>query len=227
MISRMWFYTYDTKLTDVADTTILPGSFLDLRGDGTYSLDFNGFETGTWQFINDNELILTSDQKKQTNIAVKYVSEKSMNIFLFQRNFEFEGLPNNGMTGIEDPFSRQNNQWRIHATAKETDQQIAARLANHFQFWEAYFNWGLAHHIDYLDVRSTATPIKIYGNGFTLKPFNQLPVAWKRCFYDEEGCRKANDKIKQLFDNNTITWPHTDNKFKMFLSAFQQLRRAI
>ncbi|HTL10142.1 MAG TPA: hypothetical protein VL307_17830, partial [Chitinophagaceae bacterium] len=97
----------------------------------------------------------------------------------------------------------------------------------HFKFWERYFTWALNDRIDYIDVRSTPTPIKIYGNGFALKPFEELPAAWKNYFYDEEDCRAANEKIKYIFDNNLLAWPHTDNRYKLFIAAFQQLQKQL
>jgi hypothetical protein len=62
-------------------------------------------------------------------------------------------------------------------------------------------------------------------DGFTLKPFNELPLVWKRYFYDDEDCRKANDMLKDIFENRTISWAHTDNKFEMFMGAFQQMEQ--
>jgi hypothetical protein len=225
-VSKIWFYTYSTGSTDPRDTLLTPASFLDLRNNGTYTMDFNGFDAGKWELAG-SQLVLTNDKNEVTRLAVRYASGKELRLYVHEAVFKFEGYPNQSMTDAEDPFSRQNNRWRLHARAKESDQQLTARLANHFGFWEAYFTWALDQHINYIDVRSTPTLIKIYGNGFGLKPMEQLPGTWKAYFYDEEDCRRANDKVKVLFDNNSIAWPHTENKFEMFISAFQQLRQKI
>jgi hypothetical protein len=37
-------------------------------------------------------------------------------------------------------------------------------LHNHCQFWETYFTWALKNELATIDVRSTPTAIKIYGN---------------------------------------------------------------
>jgi hypothetical protein len=87
---------------------------------------------------------------------------------------------------------------------KESAAQIRMRLLNHCRFWEMYFTWALNNHIQYIDVRSTPTPVKIYGNGFGLKPFSELPDAWKMYFYDEEDCRAASEKIQYVF--NKTCW---------------------
>ena len=71
------------------------------------------------------------------------------------------------------------------------------------------------------------TLIKIYGNGLELKPYNTLPQKWISYFYDEEDCRKANGIMEDVLRNENIAWPHTDNKYKAFISVFQQLQQKI
>ena len=225
-LSKLWFYTYNTGSADPRDTLLTPASFLNLQKDGSYTMDFSGFESGQWE-LQGPQLVLTNTKKEVTKIPIRNVSGKDLRIYIHEAVFEFEGRPNQFMTEAENPFSVKNNRWRLHPDAKETDQQITARLSNHFGFWIAYFTWALDNSIQYVDVRSTPTNIKIYGNGFGLKPFEQLPAAWKSYFYDAEDCRKANAQVERLFDNNSIAWPQTDNKFKFFISAFQQLRQKI
>ena len=78
-----------------------------------------------------------------------------------------------------------------------------------------------------LEVRAIPTPLKIYGNGFELKSFDQLPQDWIFIFFDKDDCRKSNEIITRLFETNNINWPDTESKYKMFLSAFVQLQRQL
>jgi len=87
----------------------------------------------------------------------------------------FDSQPLASGKNADDPFSVQNNKWRIPPTHRETDDEIKQRLYNHCQFWESYFEWALANEQATVDVRSTPTAIKIYGNGFGLKPVEELP----------------------------------------------------
>ncbi|HEV2482643.1 MAG TPA: hypothetical protein VGS79_23420 [Puia sp.] len=135
-------------------------------------------------------------------------------------HFESKPLPDNPG---EDPFSRDNNGWRIPATHKETDAEIKKRLYNHCRFWEFYFKWSQDKKLDIVDVRSTPTPIKMYGNGFGLRPLEDLPPRWKSYFFDDDDCWKANDILKDIFEHQTIAWSNSASKYKMFLGAFQQL----
>jgi hypothetical protein len=234
-LPHLWFFTYSQG--GETDSTLNPSSFLELRKDGTYTRDFGRFDYGTWVY-KDKQLSLNNRVNGIVRInvfPVSNLSSKEMQLDLGAgRTGYFESQPLTAATSpsaatasnfAEDPFSGQNNQWRIPATRKENEEQIKKRLYDHCQFWEAYFIWALKNELSTVDVRSTPTAIKIYGNGFGLKPFEELPGRWKDCFYDTADCRKASDIIQDIFQHRTIAWAHTDNKYKLFISAFQQLKR--
>jgi hypothetical protein len=221
---KLWFYIYSSNVAN-ADTMLTPASFINLQGDGTYTRDFGYFDYGKWDFKNDH-LILTNTNNETLMLAVDMVSANEMQISNHNTPVEnFESLPGSFSGKDQNPFSLENNLWRITPAKKETDAEIKNRLLNHFKFWEKYFTWALNNELKTVDVRSTPTLLKIYGNGFTLKTFDQLPAEWKSFFYDSADCQIANDKMKYFIDNNNIAWPHTENKYKMFISAFQQLQQ--
>jgi hypothetical protein len=222
-LSKLWFYTYSSDRTTGRDTLLTPASFLELRADGTYTRDFGRFDYGSWN-RKDQQLFLTNQQHTTYVYSLGSVIDKDMQLTLSKGvQGDFEGLSLPSEKEAEDPFSLANNRWRIPATHKEDDGEIRRRLANHFRFWQKYFAWALDKQLATVDVRSTPTPIKIYGNGFGLKPIEDLPAEWRSYFFDAEDCQKANDMIKAIFDHQTIAWAHTDSKYKMFLSAFQQM----
>ncbi|MBS1665129.1 MAG: hypothetical protein JST68_29050 [Bacteroidetes bacterium] len=222
-LPHLWFYTYATGSD--GDSLLTPASFLELRGDGSYTRDFGQFEYGGWT-RKDKQILLTNQQHKTNTLTIKGLSSKEMQLVMPDgKEGSFESLPLPSATAAEDPFSSKNNLWRIPPDHKETEAGIRQRLFNHCQFWETYFTWALDKQLETIDVRSTPTSIKIYGNGFGVKPFDELPARWKGCFFDEEDCRKANEMIEDIFRHKSIAWAHTDNKFKLFISAFQQLKR--
>jgi hypothetical protein len=223
-LPKIWFYTYGTGTPNGKDSLLNPASFLELRPDGSYTRDFGAFEYGTW-LKKDHLLILTSHDHQKTSYPLTLPAPGELQLALsggYTVSFESQPIP--AMQQKQDPFSVFNNHWRIHAIHKESDADIRQRLFNHCQFWEAYFRWALDKSLATVDVRSTPTPIKIYGNGFTLKPTADLPAEWVACFYDTDDCEKANKMIRDIFEHKTIAWAQTDNKYKMFLSAFQQLQ---
>lgn len=225
--SGIWFFTYNSNPKELDSTGLNPSNFLVLQEDGHYTKDFGRFEYGQWKYSGD-QLLLTDQNNEKSALTVNYLTAKEMQLGPakgpldnFERQLAGTGDDN------ENPFSLTNNRWRIRANAKENEQQIRMRLFNHFQFWERYFSWALKHKIDYIDVRSTPTLIKIYGNGFTLKPSDDLPPSWRRYFFDEADCLLANELVQKVFQSGNIAWPHTDNRFVLFISAFQQLEKAI
>jgi hypothetical protein len=225
-LPRVWFYTYNTQ-TNVNDSTALtPVSFLSLYNDGTYTRDFTAFEYGHWNTQNSQLFLISKNQTTIFNI--KYTWPNTLLLSDGKGTIaNFEGQPSTFSSADEDPFSLQNNKWRIPATHKETDRELLNRLLNHCRFWEMYFTWGVKNKIDYLDVRSTPTLLRMYGNGLKLKSYQNLPETWHTYFFDEEDCGKANDLMQDILEHNNVAVPHTQDKYKMFVSIFQQLEHLL
>ncbi len=220
-MSSAWLYTHYSGYSDNQKDDFSPASFLLLKDDGSFTCDFGVFEHGRWEY-NDHILFLHAEGSSAFPVELK-----GKELILSKEDgmkLHFESSPVNLKDDNENPFSLGNNQWRIKALQKEADSQLIVRLLNHFRFWETYFAWADKHDIRSIDVRSTATPVKIYGNGFAVKPVEDLPAAWSSVFFDEEDCKRANQIISEQFKKNSISWPRTDNKFKMFTGAFQQLQ---
>ena len=226
-LDGLWFFTHSTEPTQNENEDANPARFLYLHPDNSYTRDFRKFEHGRWK-KNESGLLFTNNQKVTFSYPVKRFTGNELELVSAAGTIlNFERLPAKFSTPAENPFSVENNQWRIPATKKENDGELKTRLANHFRFHEAYFKWALDAKLSSIDVRSTPSPIKIYGNGFALKGFDELPAEWLTYFYEEEDCRKASNIIKEIFEKSDITWSQTDNRYKMFISAFQQLRQKV
>jgi hypothetical protein len=226
-VDRLWFYTYSSSDAKNELTEVTPASFLYLKSDGSYTRDFGKFDYGSWK-LEKSELVLSSKTNQLIIFPIKNFSSNELQLVSAKETIlNFESQPGKFLLASDDPYSIENNQWRVPAVKKEMDAQIRSRLRNHFRFNEAYFKWALDNDLNTVDVRSTPSPIKIYANGFALKEFDDLPATWRSYFFDEEDCRKANAMIKNIFEKGTIGWVHTDNRYKMFISAFQQLQEQL
>lgn len=222
-LEKVWLYTHSSSAASTRDTLLTPASFLLLNEDGSYTKDFGAFEYGAWE-RQEMQLMLTNQQGQTSILEFTPTGKKELQLRAKNgsiANFESQRLP----ASENNPFSKENNAWRIRAAKKETDKEIRSRLLNHCRFWETYFTWALDNELSSIDVRSTPTLIKIYGNGFAIKPFDELPASWKAYFFDEEDCRKANEQLTAIFQQQNIAWPRTQNKYKMFIGAFQQLQQ--
>jgi len=203
-----------------------PANFLYLTEDGKYTRDFGSFEHGEWK-VKDKKLTLTpSDKTGVVTYDLRTLSSKEMVMKLGARASNFRIFPSNGDPD-ENPFSLKNNRWRIHPQARETHQQIVDRLKNHCAFWESYFGWGIKNDLQNMDVRGTPTAIKVYGNGFQLKHYDELPAGWINSFYDSTDCKAATETLRKVFRAKSISWNQKDGKFRMFYSAFRQMREQL
>jgi hypothetical protein len=201
-------------------------NFIDLQPDSTYTAYFTSFDHGKWYF-KENNVILVNSKKQVSEFAVNKVDGKEM-ICTGRADhitLRLNGYKNKFEGAVDNPFSVENNRWRLKPSHPESDKEISERLKDHFRFWEKYFQWGIDSKVSYLDVRSTPSVLKMYGNGFELEYFdNQFPE-WKNNFYDSADCWKAYEKIYYLMYQKNVKWPKTKNRFEGFVSAFQQLQQ--
>jgi hypothetical protein len=207
------------------DYLLTAANFIDLQPDSTYTAYLFYYDFGKWYF-KDQELILVSHNKKIREWSVKKVDGKRLVCMDKAKNlvYRFDGYGNSFKTPGENPFSRENNLWRMKATHKESDSEIAGRLKNHFKFWEKYFAWGLHNGVRYLDVRNVPGVLKLYGNGFQLYYYSEELPEWRNAFYDSADSWKAYEKIYYTMAAKRIQWPETKDRFKIFISAFQQMQ---
>ena len=232
---NVWLYNEEPTADQIAEeknygssagATLTAANFIDLQSDGSYSSYLSSFEYGKW-FFKDQKLILVNRSKKIREFVVNKVNEKEMICTDPMKDvvYRFTGSPNQFPSAGQNPFSPENNQWRSKAKHKESDAELRARLKNHFSFWEKYFAWGLENKISYLDVRSTPSILKMYGNGFELQYYEYLFPEWKNCFYDTTDSRLAYENLYYKMYEKNIKWPDTKNRFERFVSAFQQLQQ--
>lgn len=234
-LAKAWIYNIEPSPQQLAvnnkhgferNEALTGANFIDLQPNGTYTSYLSSFENGKWYF-KDQNLILVNAQKQIMELQVNMLTDKQMVCTDKMKKllYNFEGQPNEFTSALQNPFSKQNNQWRLKPTHKESEAELRARLKNHFSFWEKYFAWGLKNNIDYLDVTSTPSLLKIYGNGFQLEYYENLYPEWQNCFYDTIDCRMAYEDVYYKMYQKNIQWPDSKNRFERFVSAFQQLQQ--
>ena len=223
----MYFYAPVADGQEHPDTALNLASFLQLRPDGSFSEDFGRYDYGNWN-LKDGRLYLTNQHRRTYVYRVLSFTRTELDLRMDSGrtgHFRTHAMPSS--QAAKDPFSLVNNQWRIPAIHKESDAEIRQRLRNHCQFWEVYFRWADTENENTSGIGDFPSPMKIYGNGFGLKHFDNLPQTWRSCFFDEEDCHKADTMIKRTFRRNKINWPKTDNDLQKMISGFQQLQEQL
>jgi hypothetical protein len=229
-LNKTWFFAFYTSSGEnvLPNPPLNPENFIDLQKDGNYTSYISGFDYGTWKKeVNGIQLVNQKGDKKFLKVISLEDGEMTLHLSAILKDgphHVFTGIPNTNINEANNPFSKQNNRWRIRPSAPETSEQIKDRLVNHFRFWEKYFEWAVANDLKTLGIGSMNSPLKIYGNGIALIPYNELPDVWKRNFFDEGDSQIAWDKLKKMMDTKNVAWPKTDNRFKFFISGFQQLQ---
>src|ERR1700744_5670164 len=108
--SRVWCYTFGSG---PGAAGLNPVSFLELRPDGSYTRDFGGYDYGTWE-KKDQQLLLTTPQHKTFVYTIDDLSSKELQLTVAKNRVgHFESKPLPAASPGEDPFSVDNNQWRI------------------------------------------------------------------------------------------------------------------
>ncbi len=228
-LSKVWMYQPGTIKEGKVDSLLSYTNFIELRPDGGFSSYLGKFATGTWSFESKTQklhLVLAGGRRFEIPVN-RDASGRLVLGFASLAIPRFTPHPIPGLFHADDPFAPANNQWRVRAKARETDQQIRGRLISHCHFWVAYFKWADNYDVELEDLRSIPSPIKIYGNGFGLTHFQDEPRPWTVNFYDTADSRKAYDLLRRVFSKNDIKWPNTDNDYKRFADGFEQVEEWI
>ena len=236
VLVKAWIFNDAANEKDMPGKGIGPGleldhrfntaNFIDLQADGTYSSYLPLYETGKW-FYKDQMLIMVNRKKEMLELQVNQVNEDELMCTNKQKGtiYRFKGLRNDFATTSENPFSMNNNLWRIRPARRETDEELRKRMKNHFTYWKQYFAMGLKKKVEVLDIGTTPSLFKLYGNGIQLEYYEYLFPEWKNCFYDSVDCRLAYENVYYKMYQNKIKWPDTENRFERFVSAFSQLEQ--
>lgn len=234
-VNKAWIFQkveFTEGETDYSVEAINPmnldvSSFLDLQEGGKYTSYFGHFDQGEWELKHDTLLLKPSGGWLIIPFKVQSNKNGKMQLFYNPRKaiYTFEGFENSVFnSGLENPFSYSNNKWRQKPETRESDEEIAARLKNHFRFYETYFRWGKSLDKERLLVNNFPGPLTIYGNALELIPSYRYSYSWQQCFYDTSDCNKAYEMLYYHMYSKEIKWPETKNRFEWMISAFNQLQ---
>ncbi|MCB9055525.1 MAG: hypothetical protein H6549_06630 [Chitinophagales bacterium] len=229
-ISQTWFFSYTTQTGKGFKITseLTPENFIDLRSDGSFTSYLDTVEYGRWKEEKGSiNFKLQNGNSKKIQVKNLAIDEIVLDLTPDETNryyHVFSPIPNETLSELDNPFATESQIWRIKPHHSENEKELKDRLRNHFSFWEKYFNWALINNMETLDIHSEQSPLKLYSNGFELIPFEKLSEKWKNCFANDEECLQAWNILKDLISSRNISWPKTDNRFKAFLSVFQQMQ---
>ena len=237
-LARTWIFqkaVYTEGATNFDVEAINPvqlsgASFLDLQEDGSYTSYFGTFDAGQWEENGDVLLLKPASASwMQVPFTIRKMRKGKLDLFYEPRQaiYTFRGYSNDVFTSSGDnPFSLQNNKWRLKPEQPESEAAISQRLRNHFRFFEVLFSWAHVTGQKTLNVNEQPGALRHYANGFELVHYSEQLPEWKACFYDTADVRKAYNQLYYLFYKEDLDWKD-ENRFVMFASAYRQMQQLL
>ncbi len=208
------------------------GLTLSIFNDNTYTVmaGDGSYVPGTWTKEN-NKLTLRPDVDP-TKILVQEVR--------YVRNELKLRNPKTGLTNIysleekplpqakEDPLHKDNNTWRIAATAKESEAQVKERLLNivkHYTYILKAANERKSEVVSFVYSRAL---INIYNGGIGSVPKDQLPEEWIQTFYSRNQALEAYNMFENYLESSTYRAASSGNwiedDYRILLSIYAGLK---
>ncbi|MBG9378596.1 hypothetical protein I5907_20355 [Panacibacter sp. DH6] len=122
----------------------------------------------------------------------------------------------------DDPYSIENNKWRIQPSAAESDAQIKDRVLNHLHFWKLLFADGQQFERPFISYNWFDSPLVVASNGVQLDFLYKHDKEWAQNFYDTAQAQRGYEMMDKGFDKK-LKFMKTDNKYAKQEDMMKQL----
>ena len=127
----------------------------------------------------------------------------------------------------DEPFSVENNRWRISSNRPETDTDIRRRLKENLHFFILFYRSVIIRDDRTVSFWGLPSCFKWYGGGIYLKKEDELKDNWVECFYNKEQAMKAYRMAEKLLEQK-YDWPKDEpNWLKLNLAVLEQMYERI
>jgi len=127
----------------------------------------------------------------------------------------------------EEPFSLENNRWRIKPKQKESDLLVHQRLKENIHFFLLFYKSALDKDEKTVSFWGLPSCFKWYGGGIFLKKEKELKENWINCFYNKEQAMQAYHLAEKLMEVK-YTWPKGEqNWLKLNLAVLEQMYKKL
>lgn len=133
-------------------------------------------------------------------------------------NYKYNGLD-------DDPFSIQNNLWRIPAKSSENDSLLKVRISNHIDFWVTYLKTADQLEWTQLDMRNVTTPFHFYPTGITLTKVEKWPPGFLSLFYHKKEAERAFDLTTDAIYK--VDFVKNENAYLQGIHLFKEIQNAL
>jgi len=177
--------------------------------------------------LNSNSLHVDTDEFAIEKLVADHVSDPFIGSYLFHKPYYqfFLRQANDHYSSLsKDPYSKENNWWRIKPRQPESDEQITRRVLNHLTFWQLLFHDADEYNRPYVAYNWFASPLVVASNGVVMKLYNDVKNEWDQNFYDSVQAHEGYELMRKCFSKK-IKYLETDNKYLRNEDIIKQLKR--
>ena len=122
----------------------------------------------------------------------------------------------------DDPYSMENNWWRMKPSEPEANERIKERVLNHLRFWELIFTDAEDYEREWVSYNWFASPLVIAVNGAQLSFYKEIQRQWDCNFFDSSDAQKGYALMRKCFSKK-INYLKTENKYRRSADMIHQL----
>jgi hypothetical protein len=188
----------------------------------------NSFDYGSWNY-DDASKMLTLNNTISRSKDVYKVGAISYNKLELNNGADLKFIaPGKRFKNVNDePYSLENNRWRIKPTAIESDSAIHQRLKENLKFFILFYKSALAKNDTIISFWGLPSCFKWYGGAIFIKKKEELKDNWINCFYNKEQAMQAYALADRLLGQK-YDWPKGErNWVKLNLAVVELMYKKL
>ena len=230
-------------------------AFYNLREDGNYTSYLpDYFDYGQWKYDAESGVLTLNSKRPEVLYKKKWtfeVGNYSNNLFN-AHSTQLKGLRDHQLTGEaakervifeagdelvfrkedvqfsggRDPYSLENNRWRIHAGHEESCMELKNRLINHMQHLCLIFDGYKNRKVDddQTVYQHSPNPFILAINGIQLEGFQSVSYEYNSIFYDQQNQFDAYHLLENAFRFHPVFPKDREDYVAMWASILHQLK---
>jgi len=229
---------------------VFAASKLILRRDQRFDFVlFQNYRHGKWRST-DNQLVLyTEPNNDSVCFSINKVDYDFMEIAIDTTNFKRLGrfiMPYDDISFFdtqdslkfqlildkkgyadkkEDPYSRENNWWRIKPLKEESLDEVKSRVLNLVDFHLLMFRDAIENKKSVVTYNWFSSPLVVSNNGIALRNYQKVKEDWEYYFYDSAQAWYGFLILRTGFEKKLEYPEHINNPFERNKNLLEQYRK--
>lgn len=211
------------------------GRWIQFNTDSTYTTNIKGqYDYGTYSPFKDGKdsVLLRSFRGDIYHLSAKYDGNGNGKILhritipdmsaMYDYKFDSRVRQFDFDEEKIDPYSKENNLWRMPAERSENDSLLAIRMINHIDFWIAYLNLANKMETKTLNLNNINTCFEFSNYGIIMNRFNDWESTFKTLFYNRAEAERAYNLTTQAIYR--CKYEKDENAYSQGIKLFKQIR---